>query len=347
MSGKLRLTRTDAGVVLCLKKQMMQTTRTPLSGWLSIIVLGALISAAPAKAQSMPDNQLVLPAGTFSIPFCWQGDSIHSKWEPHSAILVPVKLAGCPRLFYMQFDLGSSYSLFYKNKLAAIQRKYPGIIPQDEPGGKLMNFPFEAGQVPIAAKEIAVKQFDSSTIDWDNKSSVEIIGTIGADLIDGRVIVIDYPLCKLTISQAIPAELMPDLSLADFTYAGRSVLLPVTLRDKQTLLYFDTGSSMYGLLTDKNTCRQLAIPDAELIQYKVRSWDRFLTANSLATNDSLEIAGAKIPIHYSTYIEGASSAQVAQMLKMGIGGMTGNKIFLGYKLVLDTKHKKFGLIRSE
>jgi hypothetical protein len=31
------------------------------------------------------------------------------------------------------------------------------------------------------------------------------------------------------------------------------------------------------------------------------------------------------------------------MLRMGIGGMTGNKLFLHYILVLDTKNKKFGL----
>ncbi|MGN7722128.1 hypothetical protein [Chitinophaga sp. 22620] len=247
----------------------------------------------------------------------------------------------------MQFDLGSPYSLLYKNKLAAIQRKYPGAIPPDTANGKLVNFSFEAGEVPISAKEITVKQFDSSNTIREDKNSLEIIGTIGADLVDGKVIIIDYPQCRLTISAAIPAELMPELSLAGFTYAGRSVLLPVKLRGNQTMLYFDTGSSMYELLTDKNTCRQLAIPNTGLLHYQVRSWDKILSANSLATNDSLEIAGAKIPIHYVTYIEGVSDAQVAQMSKMGIGGMTGNKIFLEYKLVLDTGNKKFGLIRSE
>lgn len=326
---------------------MMQTKRILLSLGLCIIIWGA-----PAKAQlqpvpALPDNQLVLPAGTHAIPFHWQGDSILSKWEPHSAMLIPVKLAGCPRMFYMQFDLGSPYSLLYKNKLAAIQRKYPGAIPPDTANGKLVNFSFEAGEVPISAKEITVKQFDSSNTIREDKNSLEIIGTIGADLVDGKVIIIDYPQCRLTISAAIPAELMPELSLAGFTYAGRSVLLPVKLRGNQTMLYFDTGSSMYELLTDKNTCRQLAIPNTGLLHYQVRSWDKILSANSLATNDSLEIAGAKIPIHYVTYIEGVSDAQVAQMSKMGIGGMTGNKIFLEYKLVLDTGNKKFGLIRSE
>jgi hypothetical protein len=35
------------------------------------------------------------------------------------------------------------------------------------------------------------------------------------------------------------------------------------------------------------------------------------------------------------------------MMQMGIGGMTGNKLFLNYTLVLDTKNKKFGLMASK
>jgi hypothetical protein len=41
-----------------------------------------------------------------------------------------------------------------------------------------------------------------------------------------------------------------------------------------------------------------------------------------------------------------STSKVEQMMQMGIGGMTGNKLFLNYKLVLDTRNKKFGLIHS-
>jgi hypothetical protein len=44
-------------------------------------------------------------------------------------------------------------------------------------------------------------------------------------------------------------------------------------------------------------------------------------------------------------MEGVSDSQVAQMMKMGIGGMTGNALFLDYILVIDTVNKKFGLVR--
>lgn len=111
------------------------------------------------------------------------------------------------------------------------------------------------------------------------------------------------------------------------------------------MLYFDTGSSMYPLLTDKNTAEALALPNTPVLQSKVRSWDTFRTANSLATSASIEIAGVQVPVRFSTYMEGVSDSQVAQMMKMGIGGMTGNKLFVGHILVIDTVNKKFGLAK--
>lgn len=326
----------------------MQTTGRFLQGIAAAIIFCTLINSNAASSQSMPgltQNQLVLPDKTCSIPFHWQGDSVNARWEPHTAMLIPVKFKNCPKQFYMQFDLGSPYSLLYKNKLLAIQSKYPKAMQLNDSTGKLVAFSFTAGKMPVTAKEILVKQFTNSAIDWSSKR-IEIIGTIGADFIDNKTVVIDYPKKKLTLAPAIPAKLLPLLTLNDFMYVGRRVLLPASIQGKATMLYFDTGSSMYELLTDQKTSESLAIPNGEVIRSKVWSWDKYLTANSLASNDSVEVAGNKIPLHYSTYIEGVSTAQVQQMMKMGIGGMTGNKLFLRYQLVLDTKNKKFGLIRN-
>lgn len=297
--------------------------------------------------QSMPTNQLVLPQKKCTISFCWQGDSVLSEWEAHSAILIPVRLEHCSRKFYMQFDLGSPYSLLYKNKIDAIKTKYPNSIQMAETGGYLKNFSFKAGQVPVVAKEIVVKQFDTSVINWKDKNGIEIIGTIGADLIDDKVVTIDYPGNRLIISQTIPGRYIQHVSMFDFVYSNRRVLLPAQVAGKETILFFDTGSSMFELLTDKETCMRLALPDTKPVQYAVNSWNKFLTANTLASNNTITIANTSIPIHSTTYIEGVSDSQIELMSKMGIGGMTGNKLFINHILVLDTKNHKFGIIETK
>jgi hypothetical protein len=72
-----------------------------------------------------------------------------------------------------------------------------------------------------------------------------------------------------------------------------------------------------------------------------------MTANTFPSTVSLEMAFQKIPIRHVTYFEGFSDTQASQMMKMGMGGMTGNRLFLNSVLVLDTKNKKFGVIKAK
>lgn len=295
-------------------------------------------------SQSASVAQLVLPSRLSTISFEWQGDSVHSKWEAHTAMIIPVKLKNGPRLFYMQFDLGAPSSVFYKNKMDAIGAKYPGVIPLEN-NNRISEYNFWIDRTPAIAREILVKQFDSTSIDW-KKDGKEIIGTIGTDLIDHRVVVLDYPGKKIHILPSVPPRLKRKLSFSNFTYVNKSVLLPATINAKETLLFFDTGSSMFELLTNKKTCLQLAMPGAKPEQHQVKSWDRTLTANTYASSANINIANTKLSLASVTYMEGASHAQVERMLKAGIGGMTGNKLFLHHVLILDTRSQQFGVLPS-
>jgi hypothetical protein len=58
------------------------------------------------------------------------------------------------------------------------------------------------------------------------------------------------------------------------------------------------------------------------------------------------MAFSRMPIRHVTYIEGASDVQINQMMKMGIGGMTGNRLFISSVLLLDTKNRRFGILNA-
>lgn len=312
------------------------------------LLLALLFCQQHVQAQTpspIADNFLERPASNFSIPFFWQGDTINDKWEAHTAMLLPVKLKSCPRQLYMQFDLGSPSSLFYKNKIKAIRQQYPSSILLKDSAEGLSNFSFQLGDASITARQIVVQQFDTSGIRWDDTTAVDIIGTIGADLIDERIAVIDYPQQRISISTTLPPEIKTPLTWTNFVYAQRRILLPAIIRNRSTLLYFDTGSSLYELLTDQQTAESLAIPGSPVAKSQVKSWDKYLTANSLNSADSIAIGGCQLPIRRATYIEGVNQSQVNQMMKMGIGGMTGNTLFLDHQLILDTRDKKFAIIR--
>jgi len=295
------------------------------------------------QIPQLPQNQLVFDSTTQTIDFKWLGDSLQTPFEPYAAMLIPVRLKNCPTRFYMQFDLGAPNSMLYADKVRQIHKKYPTAITSTDTT-KLIAFQFSLGTLQVLAKEIKVITHSKSLINWKNKNSITIIGTIGADLIDGRVIVIDYPAKKISIGKEVPARLMP-LTLTDMTYAHRRILLPGQLQGKNLMMLFDTGSSAYELLTDRETARTLS-SDTVAERNEVTSWGRKLIANTLPSSNLVEFSGITLPLAHVTYMEGVSSTQIAQMKRMGIGGMIGNRLFLTSTLVLDTRNRKFGLITN-
>lgn len=302
-----------------------------------------LACAVAVTAQSfpvIPANQLVLPPTTYEISFRWQGDSLNGQWEPHAALLLPVKFPFCPEQFYMQFDLGSPYSMFYQKEIDALREKYPNELPADSAGG-LKNCIFKLNGMQVHAKQITVRAINSPQA---LEGKIKIIGTIGADFIDGRVVVLDYPKKVMVNGLDIPSNITAATS--DFVYAGRSILLPAMINGKNTMLFFDTGSSAFELITDRTNAGLLAAKGAVPVVYPVNSWGRSLTAYSMAAAGSLVLGSKNISLKKVTYIEGASASQVELMSKMGIGGMIGNKLFIHHRLLLDTKNKKFAVLAA-
>ncbi|MET3877630.1 hypothetical protein [Chitinophaga sp. OAE865] len=297
-----------------------------------VLAIHILVAGYFCKAQDIPANQLVLPQANHIIPFIWAQD--HTQ---HAAMLIPVKLKNCPKQFYMQFDTGSPYSLFYRNKLKSINSRYPQSVQVTDTTTMLPQFRFTAGSTEILAKEITVQQFDSTGINW-HQDTMEIIGTLGTDFIDNKTVIINYPGKYLSIGSNIEAN--DHLGWSDFIYVRRSILLPASIKEKNTLVYFDTGSSAFELLTNKETAIALSSLNAVTTIAEVQSWGKTLKAVNVQTDDTITIASQKIPLQKVTYIEGVSESQVNAMKKMGIGGMVGNGLFLDRVLILDILNKK-------
>ncbi len=306
-----------------------------------MFLLANLVFIVQLVAQK-PVTTIALSASKkYSIPFTWLADSVNGSIEPHAAMLIPVKLPHCSQQFYMQFDMGAPNTVFYKNKLRVISEKYPSFDPLPDTAGSLQQITITVGKNKISINQAHLLEFGEKTIDW-SAGKKEIIGTIGSDWLENRTVLINYPKQEMVLNYTVAAKLQNRFT--DFSYVQRNILLPAMIKGKKTMLYFDTGSSAFALLTSKETALSMAVAGAVASRYPVKSWGRTLYANSLVTADSVEMSQLKIPLHTVTYMEGASEEQVNRMLKLGIGGMTGNKLFLHSGLVLDTKNKKFMLM---
>lgn len=304
-----------------------------------LLIGGLLTFAKPSHSQPA----LSIPEGKWTIPFYWLSDSTNGRLEPHAAMLVPVYFKGNPVPCYLQFDLGSPYTLFYTGKLRAIGKAMGMAATATDSLVKQTLNGFHLGGMLVTGSPIQWREYgNEQAVCYMEGKAIELIGTVGTDLIAGRTLWINYPEQQLEISPSLDANTPLDMPVADMYFTGGKILLPATILAKPTLLMFDTGTSAFSLLTDKANYYTLAQPGLAS-SHQVNSWGNTLTAHTAPTEHRMEMAGQQIPIRQVTYMEGASAAMVNQMQKTGMGGMLGNTPFLSYKLMIDTKNKRFGL----
>lgn len=293
-------------------------------------------------SQESAGNNVRLAAGKiFVSPFIWIKDSSNGFIEPHAAMLVPVQLPNCSQQLYMQFDMGAPKTVLYKQILQGLGSYYPAMKKIADTAGSWENISINLGKETVELLKVNFINRGEKTINRSDKA-INIVGTIGSDWLYNRVVLIDYPKREIVWNYTVAEQLQH--KMMDFSYVQNNIILSVNIRGKKTMLFFDSGSSAFSLLTSKDTAEAMAVKGALVKRYPVSSWGRTMYANSLPTADSVYIGAYRIPLGEVTYMEGASESQVNRMLKLGIGGMTGNKLFLSTGLLLDTKNKKFMLL---
>jgi hypothetical protein len=290
------------------------------------------------KKFTPPPNYLKLSQDIDSIPITWVAD--HS--DPRAALLLPVILQGIPGQFYMQFDLGAHSTLFYRKPLESLRTKFHDQIPPIDSTNLLTQFSFGLGKIKVTADQFRV--IDHGTeINWADSTMLNIIGTIGADMIEDKIVIMDFKNNICFFGDSI-AQLGLNLQLMDFKFDKRKVLLPATINGNSSHLLFDSGTSGFEFITSKNIWKKMALAGAQENSHNVNSWGNTLIAHNIESNKMIDFGMLKINLEQVSYIEGTSFLQNMLMRFSGMGGMIGNKLFLDKALILDCKNEKFGIL---
>lgn len=285
-----------------------------------------------------PPNQIHTAPGEHKVPLTWQADNTNA----YAALLIPVQLPGCDHNFFMQLDTGAPYSVFYKSKLMTIRERCE--ISIHEEAGELQKFTFNIAGLGVEANTIKMTEHGSGKINWQD-STINIIGTAGTDLLENKIVVIDYQKQLMLIADSMPAYFQnAPLAFGKLDFEGRRIMLPASINGNETTLMFDTGSSAFALLTSKSQWDELRIPKGNVQSFPVNSWSKTLTAHRANSMAKVELAEAAIPLGSVTYIEGMSSFQQLLMSFSGMGGMIGNKLLIDHTIILDLQSDKFAVL---
>lgn len=286
------------------------------------------------KKFTPPENQLKVSNHQDTLAIKW----ISNQDSEYAALLLPVKLDGISDTFYLQFDLGAHSTLFHEKALQSIIQKHPFI--NDQIQSEKDPFRFQMGEVSVSIA--VVKRINyGKEINW-TPSSTNIIGTLGSDILEHKVVVFDFKQHIIRFCNAFPKEITEE-SIQDFEFKKRKVMLNGKINEENTQFYYDSGSSAFELITDKKNWENLALEGAVEQTYQTNSWGKSLEVHNIASNSIIKFGEEEILLDEVTYIEGTSIVQNLLMYFSGMGGMIGNKLFIDKTLILDARNRKFAV----
>jgi len=284
------------------------------------------------KKFTPPENYLKVSGIAENIPIKW----ISSEENVHSALLLPIKINGINRTFYMQFDSGSSTTVFYKNSLESIAENLQNQVKINIENNQISTA-FSIGKMKIVSNTFEVLNYGEK-VDFEDPKAENIIGTIGTDLLEKRITILDFKNNQCSFIVKIQEN-----DFTDFEFKKRKILIPSSIENENLKLLYDSGSSGYELITTKEIWQQYRIQNSAVKTEKGNSWGNILQVYSASAKKKIQFGKLTLNLSEVTHIEGTSDLQKFLMKRSGMQGMIGNKLFLNHKLILDCKNEKFKL----
>ncbi|TPD73388.1 hypothetical protein [Flavobacterium microcysteis] len=275
------------------------------------------------KKFSPPENYLDVSGISEDIPMQWEGDDEN----PYAALLLPVRIKGIDKPFFMQLDLGSPVTVFYKNSLESVKSLFPDKIPMSTEKGKIaLDFLLQKMKVSSGAYEVLDY---GSKADFENPDARNIIGTIGTDLLEKRIITLDFKNSRCSFSKTIEER-----DFSKFEFKKRRILIPATIGDENLKLMYDSGTSGYELIMNRDKWEKYKTNNTIKTE-KGNSWGKELKVITALSDQEIRFGNKILQLSEVTCIEGTSKAQNFLMKLSGMQGMIGNKLFLNRKIILD------------
>lgn len=269
-------------------------------------------------------NYLTVKNESGSIPIIWLGNE-------KNVMLLPVHISEDSTTYYMQFDTGSPYTQFYSQSI----KNNKGIITNNERAKTSLYL----GRTRISSDQFKIFNSDKKHAIND---SLKIIGTIGADILEDRKTIINFKENHIVFNISYEPDKFKN-KIFDFTFKKRKIIIKGRLKGKEEKFLFDSGTSAYELLTNKEVWEDLKTVNSKIITEKANSWQNILTSYTAKCNEKIQFNSQQIPLNTVTYVEGFSSAQYSLMKFSGMTGMLGNKIFLKNCIYIDCSQHKIGI----
>jgi len=294
------------------------------------------------------------------IKFNWVGDSLGTKYFDKAAIILPIRINGLPfNNLSAQFDLGADQTILYGKSLMALTGKYPTLLKKIDTtknpfdfegnykGRYIKNAAFKLDGTLFARRQVAYiyNYGDVVPIEPAKTAGPNMVGTVGADLFQNKILVIDYPNRRLCVLENLPTEMTKKASFVPFKVRKGRIKLPFTFGGKEHDVMFDTGASVSPIYTAEDNLIYFTRPGQPVIDSLVASsWGKAITDHAKMITEEVKLGKTKMPPALVYYRSASDSSMKKFLNEENVVGLTGNVYFLNNIIIIDYKNNRFGVL---
>lgn len=240
--------------------------------------------------------------------FNWERIKFGTRYFDKAAMQVPFTIDGVNDKFLLQFDLGATSSMLYGNSInyylaqnaqlaASLDTVHKKYLIQG-----MMNGGFGALKTHIDGRPFTFNQTmayfksfgDTLNADSAKASHPKHIGTLGAPFFEGKVLIIDYPNHRFAIVDAINETAQSKFALADCRLDNGRIKIPFTIGGTVYWVMFDTGSSLFPVMTNKKYYEQFT-GNSPVDSIGITSWGKIIETYGRKMDKPLALATLPCP----------------------------------------------------
>lgn len=270
----------------------------------------------------------------------WESDSLGGKKVEKIAFFIPIRIDGIKEKLFMQFDTGTPKTLLYGktlNQLVKSNNLIETFYDQDslrylkEPVINIAGNKLKTDKIRIAST-LGNSKIDTSFIN---------IGTIGFDAFVNRTLILDFKNNKLAITEKSSSNLNYSLKYVENASVDKfPLLIPIKINNESVRLFYDTGSSMFSLLTSNKKLKNINENKIDTICC-ISNWGKQIPIHRKKLNVPIEIGENSFN---NEYVFGCEVLDMVDYLpNWFLFGITGNKMFDKKIIIIDTRNNKLGI----
>lgn len=293
--------------------------------------------------------------GVAWFPFQWYGEKVDGKYYDKLAMFLPVRVQALRGRFIAQFDLGSDATMLYEETLknyfpshrhlyALLDTAQRGTTDAGNHNYATQGLPVRLGGCVIAHPRLLSGQGEAVPPDSLYSNSQKLVGTIGADFLQHKVLVIDFPHRRMAVLDSVDASWRARTAFVTAHVRRNRFHIPLTINQRTYWALFDTGSSLFAFNTDQATWRGLVGRPVATDSLHVNSWGKQVAFYGAPLRTAVFLGRTQLPRATAWYTRDAR--HLAFTKAEHIDAITGNAFFLHNTVVLDFEHGRFGVVKG-